>query len=307
MITDFTSHTINLCGDAIHYRRLEAGRSETLLCLHGFKDCSTSFETLAQHLSVRFNVVIPDWIGHGKSARLGCRPCGRAALLGLLAAFAARVMPARYVLLGHSMGAGFAVDYCGFFPDEILALILLEGVAPPDDAETRVASMKAWLEGLRTTNYASIKRPIFTRDAARASLKFRNSRLSADSLDELVSNYTAEIVDGAFTWHFDPMLDVCLAPDYLSQPVRRYLCAHIACPTIGLYGEDSYHWRGTVRPERIAPKLDDLPDSVTELLAPFGTAKVEIIPESGHNLHREAPAYVASRILHLLPLTAGGH
>ena len=114
-----------------------------LLAVHGWLDNAASFARLAPLLpGVR--LVAVDLPGHGLSEH---RPPGAAYhfidwAVDLAAAGEALGWE-RYVLLGHSMGAGVVSLLAGALPERVVALALIEGLGPmaceADEAPARLA------------------------------------------------------------------------------------------------------------------------------------------------------------------------
>lgn len=120
---------------------------DPIFFLHGFMDCSTSFQFVVDALPDDWSFVAPDWRGHGGSA---WAPGGYwfpdylADLEQLLARYAPN-RPARVV--GHSMGGNVAAIYAGTRPKRFEWLINLEGFGlprtTPEQAPLRYAK---WLD-----------------------------------------------------------------------------------------------------------------------------------------------------------------
>ena len=136
-------------GLRLAYRVWGAERSPTVVLLHGFLDTGASFAPVAQELSKRWRVVVPDHRGHGHSGHVGLGgyyhfPDYMMDLDGLI-----RQLGIEQVgLVGHSMGASVACYFTGAFPERVWALGLLDGIGPPGSllhggAPERVAR---WIE-----------------------------------------------------------------------------------------------------------------------------------------------------------------
>ena len=102
-----------------------------VLALHGWLDNANSFAPLAQSLGPQYRLVAVDLPGHGRSDH---RTAGAsyafadwvAPVVGLVDALGWE----KFILMGHSMGAGIATLVAGTFPERLRALILLEGLGP---------------------------------------------------------------------------------------------------------------------------------------------------------------------------------
>src|SRR5262249_56753377 len=92
-------------------------------------------------------------------------------------AFLVRALGGRAVLVGHSMGATAAMSYAGVEPERVPALVLVDGLGPPD-METQAAPERyqAWIADLERTGRRVRRR--FQLDDAAARLGERLPRFS---------------------------------------------------------------------------------------------------------------------------------
>ncbi|MCA9779175.1 MAG: alpha/beta fold hydrolase, partial [Candidatus Eremiobacteraeota bacterium] len=107
-----------------------------VLALHGWLDNAGTFDGLASHLQ-GLDLVCLDLPGHGHSYH---RPAGTpyhfVDWVPEVFCAAKSLGWERFVLMGHSMGAGIASLAAGTFPERIEKLILIEGIGPfasPDE------------------------------------------------------------------------------------------------------------------------------------------------------------------------------
>src|SRR5262249_62277465 len=64
-------------------------------------------------------------------------------------AFLVRALGGRAVLVGHSMGATAAMSYTGLEPERVPALVLVDGLGPPDlEGDLAPHRYEAWIRGL---------------------------------------------------------------------------------------------------------------------------------------------------------------
>jgi pimeloyl-ACP methyl ester carboxylesterase len=54
----------------LSYFERDNGKEDTIILLHGFQDTARGFYFLEDYLSHRFNILSPDWRGHGDSPEL---------------------------------------------------------------------------------------------------------------------------------------------------------------------------------------------------------------------------------------------
>jgi 3-oxoadipate enol-lactonase len=115
--------SVTVDGNAVAYRRYGAPGAAPLVLLHGLFGDSRSVEAIAEPLSAHFDVVAPDALGHGRSARpeaFTLEDQGRM-VLGL----AAELGFERFALVGISMGSYLAAQAAVLDPDRISHLVLV--------------------------------------------------------------------------------------------------------------------------------------------------------------------------------------
>jgi pimeloyl-ACP methyl ester carboxylesterase len=108
------------------YRRayIRAGRGPALLFIHGIGDSARTWDGLLQRFAHNHTVVAPDLLGHGLSDKpradysVGGYACGMRDLLGVLGIDRATV-------IGHSLGAGVAMQFAYQFPERCERLVLV--------------------------------------------------------------------------------------------------------------------------------------------------------------------------------------
>ncbi len=114
-------------GVRIHYGRWQ-GAGGQALCLHGLTANHLCFRELAGFLQTEgdFDVVAPDLRGRGKSDKPRSEYGWRTHVADVHELVrAAKLAP--FVLIGHSLGAGIAIRYAAMYPEDVSALIVLDG------------------------------------------------------------------------------------------------------------------------------------------------------------------------------------
>lgn len=104
-----------------------------VLCLHGWLDNADSWAPLApllassKRMSVR--VAAMDWTGHGNSAhRSGDATYNIPSRVAEVHEVTSALGWDRFVLLAHSMGAGFAHVYAACYPERVSRLIVIDAI-----------------------------------------------------------------------------------------------------------------------------------------------------------------------------------
>lgn len=124
-MTNWTEGDVTANGVSIHYHRTGSGDGSkpAMLLLHGITDNGLCWSRVALDLQDRYDIVMTDARGHGKSDRLG----GEFSV-PLLAADAAGVIQGlgldKPVVFGHSMGAITAAALAAEYPELVRALLL---------------------------------------------------------------------------------------------------------------------------------------------------------------------------------------
>jgi pimeloyl-ACP methyl ester carboxylesterase len=109
-------------GNRVSYRR--AGAGPALVLIHGMAGSSATWDALIPELSRSYDVLAPDLLGHGDSAK----PRGDYSL-GSLASGVRDLMIAlgidRATIVGHSLGGGVAMQFAYQFPERSERLVLV--------------------------------------------------------------------------------------------------------------------------------------------------------------------------------------
>jgi pimeloyl-ACP methyl ester carboxylesterase len=249
-----------------------------LLALHGWLDNAGSFARLAPRLATRWQVIALDLPGHGHSGHL---PAGASYhyvdyVQAVLAAVDALQLD-RYVLLGHSLGAGIASLVAAARPERIERLLLIEGLGPlgDDGAHTlqRFRDALAPREGngkpLRT--FRDVAQAINARSIA--------SGLPAEQARSIVERGLLE-TDGGWRWCSDPRLTRPSAVRLAEAQVHALLRG-ITARTALLLAQ---------------PATPYLPDAMMQARADCVAHIAVSHMDGGHHLHLEHPQAVADWI-----------
>jgi len=118
---------LQVCGSRVEY--LELGRGEPVVLLHSSGNSSAQWHALAEQLSERYRVIVPDLYGYGGTAPWpGGRPFYLECEAEIVLALLARVDgPAHFV--GHSYGGAVALHLAGSCLDLVRSLTLIEPAA----------------------------------------------------------------------------------------------------------------------------------------------------------------------------------
>lgn len=251
--------------------------------LHGTRDTSATFQFFVESLEGDWQVVAPDWRGHGHSEWVP-RGYWFHEFLGDLDALIAQLFPGRPVpLIGHSLGGNIAGIYAGLRPERISHLISLDGFGPlVNRLPVDIAEMlRGYLDGLahepRRNSYATL-------EEVKARLRKANPRLDERKADFLARNSARRSEDGQYSWLYDPTHRFSL-PSLHSMEEWGRVWERITAPALWISSQDA-------RPH--APF--GMAGEIERRAAHMPSVRRIELPDTGHNLHHDAPERVAELI-----------
>ncbi len=254
-----------------------------LLLLHGFLEHAHTWDLAAPRLAAAgWHVFALDWRGHGDSGWVGSGGYYHFADYAADLAFLVRALGGRAVLVGHSMGATAAMSYAGVEPDRVPALVLVDGLGPPDlDSHGAPERYQAWIADLERAGQRVRRR--FQLDDAAARLRERFPRFSP-AVARHMAEHGSRCVDGGREWKFDP-LHQTTSPIPFSRARALPVWRRITGPVLYVEGAES--------PLRLDP------DDQAERLATLRARRVTV-PGAGHHPHLEQPEAFARLVLEFL-------
>ena len=257
MSNTYSSNFISANGIQQHYyRATPVGGKLPVVLLHGLTDNGICWFRVADVLRERYDVIMPDTRGHGRSDKpddgyhLEERAADIAALIEGLGLD-------RPVLMGHSLGGQAAAAVAALFPDRVRAIILEDPAwfEQESSAAERAERAKGWVDGLMQN-----KRQ--TRDALVAEARQQNPLWPEEELGPWA--------DAKFE----------MSPHALEQIVTatgggwRDLLQKVQCPVLLVRAE----------PERGAIITDQMAADAAGL---WKTGRDAHIIGAGHCIHRE--------------------
>jgi pimeloyl-ACP methyl ester carboxylesterase len=253
-----------------------------LVMLHGARDAAISFQFLVDALRREWHVVAPDWRGHGGTQ---WAPEGYwfADYVADLDALLDQVAPERPVrLLGHSLGGNAACLYAGVRPERVSHLVSLDGFGLPDgDPGAAPTRLRRWLDALKADTgvkgYASL-------DEVAARLRVGNPRLTPERALFFAEHLARQTPEGRFVWCFDPRHRTPFPTVYRFAEAAACF-AQVTAPVL---------WVGSGAD--FPPALAHDAHPIAARVKLFPRARYVRIPDTGHNLHHDAPEQVAALI-----------
>ena len=211
-----------------------------LILIHGTRDHARSWDQTADALIDRYCVYAPDLRGHGDSEwAVG----GDYSIIDYaldIHALGEHIGREPYVVVGHSLGGGVALQYAGAFPEKVSRLITIEGLGglgwsdrAPKPAHTR---MRRWVESMRALE---TREPHFysTVEDATERMIAANRRLSPELARHLTVEGTRQTEHG-LAWKFDNFTRAG-SPYEFNMEDARDLWNQIRCPILILWGDES--------------------------------------------------------------------
>jgi pimeloyl-ACP methyl ester carboxylesterase len=274
-------------GLRLHYADWGNETAQPLLLVHGGRDHCRSWDLIARSLQPHFHVMAPDLRGHGDSDWTRGGSYGLTEYVYDLSRLVRRTAADKVTIVGHSMGGMVGLIYAGTFPDQVAALVVLDGVTVLPNATRAPAHerLAKWVGQLDSLEERAPQRYRTIAEAA-ARMRTHNKRLSAELAQHLASFGVRRNADDTYSWKFDPY-QRAMAPHRLWPEDHVALWSRISCPTLLLHAEESF----------LAS-----PAGVREY---FRDARIESISGAGHWLQHDKPDEVLGAIRTFLGLSDG--
>lgn len=256
-----------------------------VLLVHGLGDEADTWRHLLPLLSEEYHVLAPDLPGFGRSDKPDVKyslPFFLKAMAELLDVLGIQ----RTVLVGHSLGAGIAHSFALDHPERVQALVLIAGSLVMRVQKIDVATLLFLVPGLGKWLYNRLRRDP---QAAFRSLEPYYSRLDAmpqadrDFLFQRVNERVWS--DGQRRAFLSTLRQLAGSMRGLQRDLPRRL-ARLQVPTTVLWGD--------------ADRMASI-DNGRALVDLQPSARLEIVPDAGHNLQQEQPGALAETIRKLTP------
>lgn len=259
----------------LHYADWGNESAPPLVLLHGGRDHCRSLDWIARDLARDYHVIAPDLRGHGDS---DWSPDGEYPIHGFVYDLAQLIHILKLspvTIVAHSLGGNIAIRYTGLYPENVTKLVAIEGLGPSpkmlaEFAKVSVADrMRKWIDDKRGAAARSPKR-YQTFDEALERMKDANKFLTDEQARHLTEHGANCNEDGTWSWKFDPYVNIWPWLD-IPQADKEAMWAAIACPTLLVYGADS--WASN-------PSTDGR-------LEHFRNARVALFEKAGHWVHHD--------------------
>lgn len=258
----------------------------TLLLAHGMWDHARGFAVLAPLLADSFHVVALDQRGHGDSQWAGAYTWP-ADVRDLMNVIVALDRPVRVV--GHSKGGGLVIDTACCLPEQVRAVVNIDGFGPPPFPAEAIATLAQrcgeYLDQRRRAAQRSDWRPYQQLEQLIARRKAQNPRLSEEWLRYFCSHGARRSDDG-WRWKADPHATDGFGPWRPEWIGLAY--ARLRVPLLAIVGSEQDTW-------------GPLPEPIlAERLSRVAHVERRTVQGAGHFVHMEKPKETAGLMLDFL-------
>jgi len=245
--------------------------------LHGTRDSSITFQFVVNRLQREWEIIAPDWRGHGLTERAHSYwfhdfVADLSSIIDLL--FPAQEVP----LVGHSLGGNVAGIFAGLRPERVSHLISLDGFGPLTN-HLPVDPITLFRQFLDVENREERAYPDLAAMAAR--LQQANPRLTQSQASFLAEHSSRAGPDGRRYWLFTSSFQRSL-PSFRNLEEWGLIWAEITAPALWILSEDQRQGAPVRDPEEMARRSGLMPH-----------VELRQIPHTGHNLHHDEPIQVA--------------
>ncbi|MEM8635345.1 MAG: alpha/beta hydrolase [Pseudomonadota bacterium] len=275
MIEGPTTHSF--VSQRLKLRYVDWGNQEApdLLLVHGGRDHCRSWDWVARELRHDWHIIAPDLRGHGDSDWSANGDYTPMANVYDIAQLIHQQKLAPVTIVAHSYGGNIALRYAGIYPETVRKLVAIEGLGPsPKIQKERLSApidqrVREWIDARRNSSGRSPRR-YESLDVAYERMKEANHHLSDAQARHLTAHGIHQNEDGTYSWKFDNVFRV-FPPFDIQQGDIEHLWQRITCPTLLLYGRDS--WASN-------PAKDGR-------ISNFQNAEVREYENAGHWLHHD--------------------
>lgn len=261
----------------LHYADWGNAGAPPLILVHGNRDHGRSWDAVAEILRHDWHVIAPDLRGHGDSEWVNAGSYSITDMVyDLVQLITTQLNPGAPVsLVGHSLGGNVTTRTAALYPERVRQLVCIEGLGPSPKAEASLAAkgivkrLHDWVEE-QNQLAARTPRAYATMEDALARMQAENKHLSPGQALHLTRHGLRQNADGTFGWKFDPYLR-SWSPADLARDEIRTLWQAIACPTLLVYGRES--WASNPAEDGRA--------------ATFRNARVAMVEGAGHWVHHD--------------------
>lgn len=227
----------------LHYVDWGNADAPPLILLHGGRDHCRNWDWVAERLRHEWHIIAPDLRGHGDSQWLSDGNYSTVGYTYDLAQLIHQQRLAPVTIIAHSLGGIIALRYAGIHPENVRALVAIEGLLRGPRTLARASltigeRMRRWiaeqreLAGRPPHRYPSI-------EEAWKRMQEANRHLSPEQACHLTLHGVNQNEDGTYSWKFDNYVRV-FPPYDIPEPEVERLWSEITCPTLLVHGRESW-------------------------------------------------------------------
>jgi len=273
-------------------------RNPPLVIVHGIRDVAASLLVIAEPLADRWYVVLPELRGHGDSENSDHYSIWPF-IYDLYRVIEALALTAP-VVVGHSLGGQIAAHHAALFPEQVRALVIVEGLGPPrrpseNDADARLAAQRQQL--LATMALPEHSRPLPDVEFAAQRLGANNPRLSPERARWLAEHGTTIAADGKRYWKFDQRVgQIWLTTD---PELNRTRWQQVQCATLVVTADLAHeYWTAQMPIAGWDGRFNE--GELAQRLKCFRNVAHVRIANAGHMVHFDAPEALVDAIQRFL-------
>jgi pimeloyl-ACP methyl ester carboxylesterase len=228
----------------LHYVDWGNASAPPLVLVHGGRDHCRNWDWVAEELARDWHIIAPDLRGHGDSEWSRDGTYMMSGYIYDLAQLVHQLRVAPVTIVGHSLGGNIALRYAGLYPENVARLIAIEGLgASPKTKAQRLAKpfaerMRAWIDAQRGLSGRMPRRYATIEDAFKR-MQEENKHLTPEQARHLTQHGVNQNEDGTYSWKFDNYVRSWPPYDMPEADIEA-LWARIACPTLLVYGKESW-------------------------------------------------------------------
>ncbi len=302
-MTEPLRHSVRSSGVALNVLTLGDPRNPPLVLVHGIRDVAASLLVIAEPLADRWYVVMPELRGHSDSDNSNHYSIWPF-IYDLHRVIDALALD-NPVVVGHSLGGQIAAHHAAMFPEQVRALVVVEGLGPPDrphevDADTRLLAQRQQL--LATMQLPEHARPLPSVEFAAERLRANNPRLTAQRALWLADHGTAIAADGNRYWKFDQRVaQIWLSTD---PALNRERWRQVQCATLVVTADLAHeYWTAQMPIDGWDGRFAE--GDLADRLRCFRNVAHVSIANAGHMVHFDAPELLVDAIERFLQRVSG--
>ncbi len=265
-----------------------------MVLVHGMRDLALALTPIAEAYRQQYHVIAPDLRGHGESENPGSYAMSQ--FVADLRAMMRNRGIQQHVLIGHSLGGHIVSRYAALYPEDVRALVLIDGMGPPrmpgaGSILARSHAMRGNTEDLLKLN--GDRRQLQDADEAFNRLTRNNPRLDHQLARLMIAHGVEPHPDGGVRWKFDPRVQMVWST--LSHEESELLWELIDCPVLVITGEYAMnYWASRWEHMEGLQELHD--EEIKRRCELFKQARHVSIPEAGHMIHYDEPVALNAAI-----------